>query len=198
MSLILNTLSDSRLPALLQKGHIGVFPTDTLYGLVCVAENEEAVRRLYALKNREHKPGTLIAANVNQLIDIGVPRRYLKAVEQLWPNPLSIELPFDIDYITQGTGHMAFRVVADDVISKFLEVSGPLLTTSANHPGEQPANTIQEAINYFGDDVDFYVDGGDLSSRLPSTIIRIVDDEIEVIREGAVKINENGEIIDEL
>jgi len=43
--------------------------------------------------------------------------------------------------------------------------------------------------------VDFYVDGGDLSGREPSTVIRVVDDAIEVLREGAVKIDESGEII---
>jgi tRNA A37 threonylcarbamoyladenosine synthetase subunit TsaC/SUA5/YrdC len=46
-----------------------------------------------------------------------------------------------------------------------------------------------EAQQYFNGQVDFYVDGGDLSKRAPSTIIRIVDDAIEVIRSGAVTIN---------
>jgi tRNA A37 threonylcarbamoyladenosine synthetase subunit TsaC/SUA5/YrdC len=61
-------------------------------------------------------------------------------------------------------------------------------------PGEPPANTIAEAREYFGDRVDLYQDGGDLSGRAPSTVIRIIDDAIEVLRAGAVKINENGRI----
>jgi len=61
-------------------------------------------------------------------------------------------------------------------------------------PGESPANIVAEAQAYFGDAVDFYVDGGDLSGAAPSTIIRIVDDAVEVLREGAVKINDKGEV----
>ena len=51
-------------------------------------------------------------------------------------------------------------------------------------PGEPPANTVTEAKAYFGDTVDFYVDGGNLGGRMPSTLIRIVDDAIEVVRQG--------------
>jgi L-threonylcarbamoyladenylate synthase len=86
------------------------------------------------------------------------------------------------------------RVVAWPPLKSLLEKTGPLLTTSANQPGKPPATTIQEAEAYFGGSVDFYVDGGDLSGRPPSTIIRVVDDEVEVIRQGAVKLNELGEI----
>ncbi len=63
------------------------------------------------------------------------------------------------------------------------------MTTSANKPGEPGAVNVAEAQYYFQDRVDFYVDGGDLLGRAPSTIIRVTDDGIEVIREGAVKIH---------
>jgi tRNA A37 threonylcarbamoyladenosine synthetase subunit TsaC/SUA5/YrdC len=58
------------------------------------------------------------------------------------------------------------------------------MTTSANRPGEPPANDLKEAQAYFEDAVDFYVDGGDLKGRQPSTIIRMVDDAVEVLRPG--------------
>lgn len=67
--------------------------------------------------------------------------------------------------------------------------TGPLLTNSANSPGKTPATTIAEAKNYFGDEVSFYVDGDTLSTT-PSTLIRVVDDAVEVLREGSVKIDE--------
>jgi tRNA A37 threonylcarbamoyladenosine synthetase subunit TsaC/SUA5/YrdC len=51
---------------------------------------------------------------------------------------------------------------------------------------------VREAEAYFGKAVDFYVDGGDLSGHLPSTILKIVDDAVEVVREGAVKIDDSG------
>ena len=189
-------LTDSKIIDLLKQGKVGVLPTDTIYGLVCRAANETAVERLYSLKRREHKPGTVIAASIEQLVELGVPRRYLKAVEQFWPNPISIIIPCgeNLKYLHLGKYGLAIRIPKDEVLSKLLKQTGPLLTSSANHPGEPPANTIKEAQAYFKDEVDFYVDGDNLSQRSPSTIIRIVDDEIEVIREGAVKIDENGQI----
>jgi L-threonylcarbamoyladenylate synthase len=193
--LILNTLSDDQLPGLIQAGGVGVLPTDTVYGLVCRADLPEAVARLYALKLRDHKPGTVVAATTEQLLMLGLKKRYVQAVAHLWPASLSIEIPHDLEYLHQGTGRSAFRVVADPELRHLLEATGPLLTSSANQPGEPVANTVQEAIKYFGDSVDYYVDGGDLSERKSSTLIRVVDDTIDVIREGAVKFDAYGRVV---
>ncbi len=95
----------------------------------------------------------------------------------------------------QGTFRQAFRIPKAENFRTLLQKTGPLLTSSANLAGKAPSNTIQGAQDYFGDKIDFYVDGGDLSGRLPSTLIRVVDDAVEVLREGAVKINEAGEIV---
>ncbi len=177
------------------KGAVGVIPTDTIYGLAARAADKEAVERLYALKKRDTKPGTLIAANLEQLEALGLKYRYLKAVEGFWPAALSVIIPCAdpaLKYLHRGKQSLAVRIPADKELRKLLSKTGPLLTTSANHPGEPPAETIAQAKEYFGNGVDFYRDGGNLSGREPSTIIRIVDDAIEVIRQGAVKIDETG------
>jgi L-threonylcarbamoyladenylate synthase len=181
---------------LLLTGGVGVLPTDTVYGLVARAADPTAVARLYVLKHREHKPGTLIAASVEQLVGLGIKKRYLTAVEQWWPNPLSVVIPTgeELGYLHLGLDSLAIRIPKDAAFIQTLERTGPLLSSSANHPGEQPADTVDEAYAFFGDSVDFYVDGGDLSGRPPSTVIRIVDDAIEVLRLGAVKISETGRI----
>jgi len=173
-------------------GSIGVIPTDTVYGVVASAADEAAVRRLYALKHREHKPGTIIAASIDQLVALGLKARYLKAVEQFWPGAVSVVIPCaDLTYLHDGAGSLAVRIPGDKTIRDLLEQTGPLLTSSANDPGEPTATTVDAARNYFGDKVDFYIDGGNLSDRQPSTIIRIVDDAIEVLRQGAVNVKEN-------
>ncbi len=183
---------------ILNKGGVVVLPTDTVYGVCAYAQSSVGVKRLYDLKKRENKPGTLIAASIDQLVTLGIKRRYLAAVEQFWPGPISIVIPTassGIPYLDLGKGTLAMRVVDNASLKELLEKTGPLLTTSANTPGNSPANTIAQAKAYFGNSVDLYVDGGDLSSQKPSTIIRIVDDAIEILREGAVKINEEGEIL---
>lgn len=176
----------------LVEGSVGIMPSDTLYGVVCRAVDKVAVARLYKLKSRENKPGTVIAASVDQLVELGLKRRNLAAVADFWPGAISIVVPSDnpsLAYLDQGVGSLAVRVVDDTELIEILLQTGPLLTTSANQPGEPAANTIAEARAYFGDTVDFYEDGGDLSGRKPSTLIRIVDDAIEVLREGAVEVN---------
>ncbi len=192
----ISTITDHKLPKLLSQGKVGVIPSDTIYGVVACAADGAAVKRLYELKKREQKPGTIIAASVAQLEELGIKHRYLKAVEQYWPNPLSIIIPTgpELAYLHQGKMTLAIRIPKDEKLQSLLQKTGPLVTTSANTPGDPPANSIASAKKYFKDKVDFYVDGGDLSDRPPSTIIRIIDDAIEVLREGAVKIDENGRI----
>lgn len=177
-------------------GTVGVIPTDTVYGIVARAADEAAVTRLYAVKMRENKPGPLVAASINQLVELGIPRRYLKAVEQFWPGAVSVVIPCgdDLHYLHQGVGSLAVRIPDNEPLLALLRETGPLLASSANQPGQPPANTMEEAKAYFGDEVDLYVDGGDLSSNKPSTVLRVVDDTIEVLRPGAVTINKNGAV----
>jgi L-threonylcarbamoyladenylate synthase len=189
---ILHAVDNPEVTTLLLSGAVGVLPTDTVYGLVCRAADTVAVERLYKLKSREHKPGTIIAATIDQLVDLGLKARYLKAVVQFWPGAISVQIPHQIDYLNLGTGRQAVRIPDDNKLQKLLLKTGPLQTTSANLPGEPVAGTVKEAQDYFDDRIDFYVDGGDLSNRAPSTILRIVDDAIEVVRPGAVAIDENG------
>jgi L-threonylcarbamoyladenylate synthase len=73
-----------------KQGGIAVIATDTVYGVVARAADPLAVARLYDLKRREGKPGTVIAASVDQLVDMGIDRQYFTAVENLWPGAVSV------------------------------------------------------------------------------------------------------------
>jgi tRNA threonylcarbamoyl adenosine modification protein (Sua5/YciO/YrdC/YwlC family) len=179
---------------ILRDGGIAVIPTDTVYGIVCSAGDKEAVARLYGLKSRQKNPGPVIASSIDQLVDLGIKRRYLSAVNQYWPGRISIEIPHDLTYLNQGTGRQAFRVVKEPWLREFLDKTGPLLTSSANLPQKPTSINVEEAKKYFARSVDFYLDGGETKDNTPSTLIRVVDDIVEVVREGAVKINEKGEI----
>ncbi len=161
------------------------------------AHDKDAVARLYRLKQRERKPGTVLAASVAQLVDLGVDPAALQAVSHLWPNPLSIVITTDpkAAYLDQGLGDLAVRIPRHTQLRQLLERIGPLLSSSANHPGEQPAATIQQARAYFGDAVDFYVDGGDLGGRPSSTVARVTDGHVTILRPGAVTIDDKGNII---
>ena len=195
MAAIFADITDPSVATQLRSGSIGVIPTDTVYGLVCIAVDEKAVARLYATKKEHHKPGTLIAETIEQLESLGFKRRYLTATQQFWPGAVSILTPLSdpkTAYLRLGQYGLAVRLPDDKKLQALLKKTGPLLSSSANYPNKPPANTIEEAEVYFDDGVDFYVDGGDLKGRKPSTIIRVVDDAVEVLREGAVTIKNNG------
>jgi L-threonylcarbamoyladenylate synthase len=187
---VFHSLHDPELISCLKMGGVGVLPTDTLYGIVARVANPGAVERLYSLKHREKKPGTTIAASVDQLADLGLDAALLDRIRDYWPAPLSIVLPLgdELQHLHQGVGESPFRVVADENLRSLLEQTGPLVTSSANQPGEPPAQTLHEAQAYFGDHIDFYVDGGDIGDRPPSTIARLTDTGLEILRQGAAQI----------
>jgi L-threonylcarbamoyladenylate synthase len=188
----MNKLSLNEAAGRLAEGQVGIIATDTLLGIVCQAKNKTAVTRLYGAKSRENKPGTLIAADIDQLVDIGIKRRYLTAVAHYWPNPISIVLPCtdaELEYLHQGKQSLAVRIPALETLRQLLYATGPLLTSSANMPGMPPARTFEEAEQYFKDAVDFYAQPIDGSTNQPSTVIRILDDAVAVLRQGSVKID---------
>lgn len=183
-------VNDPKLVELLQDGAIGVIPTDTVYGLVARAKDPTAIAKHYAIKNRELAPGTMIGPSVESFAELGLRADQLAGISQYWPAPLSVVLDATNvpDYLKQKRPALPVRIPADDELMKLLQRVGPLMTTSANHPGEPTSTSIQEAIAYFGDSVDFYVDGGNLGVRPPSTIVGFDEtDQLVVYREGAFR-----------
>lgn len=167
----------------LGRGGVIVLPTDTVYGLAARAEDPLAVGRLYVLKNRQRKPGTVIAANPSQLLDLGIDPAEVRRAAKFWPGPVSVVLPGVPHYLHQDTGGVAARVTADHKLKSMLELTGPLITSSANLPACTPARDIPEARRYFGDKVDYYLDGGVLPVDASSAVVRIgYDGAVEVLR----------------
>ncbi|RYX79002.1 Sua5/YciO/YrdC/YwlC family protein [bacterium] len=180
---------------LLNSGQIAVIPTDTVYGVVAGASDQEAVARLYKLKHREAKPGTLIAANIDQLTNLGIDYRHLKPVEKLWPAAVSVVVPCDesLFYIHQGVNSLAVRIPDSEHLRELLSFTGPLITSSANQPGQPPATTIDEARAYFGDKVEWYEDGG-VVNRDASTVIEINNGRAQILRQGAFNLKDLDEL----
>jgi L-threonylcarbamoyladenylate synthase len=188
-------ITDQDILSRFNRGELGIIPIDTQYCIAAKASDPVASSRLYIVKARKGKQGTVIAANIDQLVRLGIPKRYLTAVQSYWPGPVSVIIPCgpELAYLHLGEYTLAVRIPDKSELNKLLQQTGPLLTTSANLPGDPPAPTAQAAEEIFRNQVQFYVDGGDYGSREPATIIRIVDDAVEVLRQGAVKIGEDGQ-----
>ena len=179
----------------IHSGSIGVLPTDTLYGLVGNALDKDVVERVYATRGRDlDKPCIILIAHKEDVLQFGVEisAEAQKAIDVYWPGAVSIVFPCTNDtysYLHRGKRSLAFRVPDPKHIElvSFLQVCGPVVAPSANMQGNDPATTIEQAKEYFGSGVDFYVDQGECVGE-PSTVISLESGIVKVLREGAVKI----------
>lgn len=159
-------------------GGVGVLKTDTLYGVVARADNEAAVERMYEIKGRTPtKSPIVMIASVDQMFD-QYDDAVMKKLKEFWPGPNSLILPSKKAplWITRGNLSVAYRIPNDPKLVAFLEKTGPLVAPSANPEGRLPAQSIEEAVAYFDDKVDFYVDGGSAMDASPSKLFRLQED----------------------
>ena len=170
---------------------VGILPTDTLYGLVGSSLSKKAFDRIFKLKKRNFQsPFIILISSLDdlKLFEIKVDKDTENILHKYWPGKISVILPCDSEkfsHLHMGTKTLAFRMPDKKDLVDLLKKTGPILAPSVNRPGEKPALTIEEARNYFGKNVDFYVDEGKLES-LSSTLIKIENGKIVVLREGAV------------
>lgn len=177
----------------LQHGGVIAFPTDTVYGIGASLEHPEALRRIYDLKGRSpDKPLPILIARVSMLDQLSpdVDERLVALAEQFWPGALTIVLP--------AADHLPTEVKApDNTIGVRLpnhsipltiaeRAGGAIATTSANISGEDAAHAAAEIRDAFGSTIDVILDGGFSPQQNASTVIRVVDGEIVVLREGVI------------
>ncbi len=180
-----------KIQKILIRGGVGVIPTDTLYGVVGQALNKKTIERIYKLRKRNpKKPMIILIGSVLDVRKFGVhlEPRTSNVLRKYWPGKISVILPFSdsrfalrLRYLHRGTKTLAFRLPGKRSLRNLLPKTGPLVAPSANPEGKPPAKTIREAQKYFGNTVDFYVDGGKILSK-PSTILKISHAHVSVIR----------------
>jgi L-threonylcarbamoyladenylate synthase len=190
---VFKSLNDPDLVDCLQKGGVVVLPTDTLYGIVALAANKNSVEQVYTLRERAvGKPSIILVAGVSQIEDTSLwTPLHKRLAEAYWPGPLSLVAPVSSEtplYLHRGTKSLAYRVPGTTSLRELLFKTGPLIAPSANPEGLPPATTLELAQKYFGEHVDGYVDGGDLSGAQASTVVGVVDDKIQVFRQGSLKL----------
>lgn len=169
--------------AMLSKGGLVAFPTETVYGIGADASRPDVVERLYEVKQRPaEKRFTLHIADPSDIDkhvrEIIPPAR--KLVKKFWPGPLTI-------VFGEGENSVGVRCPANDVAREFLRrCTVPVVAPSANLSGQKPATTAGEVLAVFDGKIDGVLDGGPAPLRQSSTVLQISKRGWKVLREGIV------------
>jgi len=169
-----------RAARLLRGGAVLAFPTDTVYGLGASVDDEVARKRIYQIKGRPvGLPLILMVAAESQLEGlVHVDSRAEAMMRKWWPGPLTLVLH------AIGGGTLGVRIPKHKVALDLLRHAGPLMTTSANLHGRDPAMNAQEAGALSG--VMAVIDGGAAPGGTASSVLDLTGPEPHVLREGAI------------
>lgn len=183
----------------LKSGKVIAIKTDTVYGLVCNANDIDACNKIYKIKKRERKKPLSIFVKDIESVQNYVSKEELSeylvhTMHQYWPGPLTIILKKKyniLNHITDGQDSIGIRIPNDDFLLNILNnVDFPLAQTSCNLSGEKEYKNAREIEKKLGNEVDLIVDGGEVKDSVASTIIKFDGKKVKVIREGTIKINE--------
>lgn len=177
----------------LRSDKIVCFPTETFYAMGIRYDCKEGLQRIAKLKERPGaKAFSLIIGRKEDLSEIVDEIEPLaeKIIEQLWPGALTLVfkaregLP---ELITDVNNTVAVRVPDRSFALDIARCAGfPITATSANKSGMPPSRSVEDIKHYFSQGVDLVIDGGVSKAKNPSTIIKVDQDKIIVLREGGL------------
>ncbi|MBM2814315.1 MAG: translation factor Sua5 [Ignavibacteria bacterium] len=181
--------------AILKSGGIIAFPTDTVYGIGCIASNKKSINRIYELKNRKYdKPLALYFSDISSINDYvtEIPDPFYLLAEIYLPGALTIILKAKDEItslINSKNGTVAVRIPAQAFLLDLIrELGEPIAGTSANLSSKPAALNLQEAKDYFDGAIEGIIDGGEAQLGMESTIVDLSSGKINILREGAISL----------
>lgn len=192
MSLLTSVTEAARV---ILQGGIVAFPTETFYGLAVNALDEQALVRLFALKERPNeKASALLVRDLNMFLeltsDFSPTARHL--AETYWPGPLTIAVPArtGLPDALVVDGFVAARISAHPMAHALVTLTGcPITATSANPSGKSPVTVATAVQSFFeGKGIFDVLDGGPTPGGAPSTLVRVTGEEIHILRQGAIRL----------
>ncbi|MBI4117755.1 MAG: threonylcarbamoyl-AMP synthase [Parcubacteria group bacterium] len=183
----------------LRNGGVIVYPTDTVYGLGADIRRMDAIQKIFRIKKRDaEKALSIIASDVNEVetyaiiddLDKGMFAKY-------WPGAVTFVLPKTARIPMQLSGNsdtVGIRIPDDPFVRRLAaDLAAPLVSTSVNISGQTSMNDPQIIEDFFRgkkDAPDILIDGGKVSGRVPSTVVRRRGSSWEILRQGKVSVKE--------
>ena len=174
----------------INEGGVVIFPTETAYGLAADATNEEAVEKVYKMKNRPRNKGlTAIVSSFEVAKKYGdIKESESKIIQKFMPGPLTLVVDkINSELAENLNSDFVFRISSSGIARELAEV-GPITATSANISGKSTSYSIDDIDEALLDKVDYIIDGGVLDDGPTSTIAEVRDSGEGVIlhREGPI------------
>ena len=180
---------------LINNGELAIVPTDTVYGIIADATNEETIKKVYMAKRRSFsKPLIIMVSSIEML------KKYVKnisdvekrLIEKYWPGRLTILFKRNnkiSDLLTNGGDYIGIRLPDNKELCKLMNMlNKPLVSTSANISDNMTITEISMLEDELKNSISYIVDGGILDD-LPSTLIKVEDEKIIFLREGELASN---------
>jgi L-threonylcarbamoyladenylate synthase len=190
---------------LINAGQVVALPTETFYALAAHPFQEQALKSLFALKERPpDKPVLLLVSKPEMLSSLvsHIPKAAGALIKAFWPGPLTLVLPARSNlsgWLTAKTGTVGVRQPRQPITCRLIDYLGiPVTGTSANRSGKPPLNGAPEVDREFGDRVPLIVDTGPCAGGLPSAILDLTQDPPRLVRPGAISLASLKEIIPEI
>lgn len=185
----------NRAAQLLQDSELVAFPTETVYGVGAGVSDEEAVRKIFAVKGRSGEQALLV--HISALRQLSGIVSYISPdarllMEEFWPGPLSIILPVHKDLspvITGGKTTVGLRMPSHPVAQKLIDITGPLAATSANRSGRPSPLTAEHVRADLNGMIAAIVEGGPAVQGIESTIIDLSRDQYFILRRGSIPVS---------
>ena len=181
----------------LNKGEVAVLPSDTVYGLFADATNIDSIHKIDEIKH-SNKPHLIVVSNIQMLEkytdEINDLQR--KIIDKYWPNTLTILFKKNnliSDELTKGSEYIGIRMPNNEFLLNLInKINKPLISSSANITNEKVITNISMLDDRLKSKIDYIYDAGTLSD-IASTIVKVEDNRIIILREGilASKIKED-------
>lgn len=196
-----NNLEILELVQALKEGKTFVYPTETCYGLGCNALNAEAVQKIFRIKKRDDgKPVLIVFPNIEMAMEYIDWNEMLETIAlKYWPGPLTVVVEdLGKGNFPQGVrgndGTIAFRISSHPFVQEITQAfGGPIVSTSANVAGEENPYTAEDIQKRFLKEEmqpDIIVDAKTLPPSPPSTVVKIENGQLIVLRQGSIYIEE--------
>jgi L-threonylcarbamoyladenylate synthase len=196
------TTNTNKAKQILINDDIVAIPTETVYGLAGNAFSKKALKKIFTLKKRPFYNPLIVhirSAPFLNTVACDVPDIAMKLADAFWPGPLTLVLkkqPHIPDLVTSGKETVAVRVPNHPLTLELLaKLDFPLAAPSANPFGAISPTTAEHVSNYFKEELEIILDGGECEKGIESTIIGFENNQPILYRHGSIAVEEIEQIV---